>query len=166
MASSFAQLDIISRFSKIPHLLLMFGGTHCIDIRKLHDKYGPVIRLAPDLVSVPHVEAALQAFAGQNESKMIWDKDPANCRAVRGGLKVDNILSIQGARESQRMRWLVGPPFAKKFLLDQEQLFKDCIKRMIEKISKLCEDDTRVDVFIEYRNYALDIISVLSTFKC
>jgi cytochrome P450 len=149
----------ITRFSQIPHLLLVFGGTHCIDIRKLHDRYGPVVRLTPQLVAVVHPEAALQAFAGQNESKLIWDKDPANCRAVRGGLNVDNVLSISGAKESQRMRRLVGAPFAKKFLLDQEHLFKDCTKRMIQRISKLCEDDPRVDVLVEYKNYALDILS-------
>ena len=70
------------------------------------------------------MEAALQAFAGKNENKFIWDKDPANCRAVRGGLKVDNVLSVSSAKESQRMRRLVGPPFAKKFLLDQETYFQ------------------------------------------
>jgi len=149
----------ITRFSQIPHLVLIFGGTHCLDIRKLHDKYGPVVRLSPHLVAVLHVEAALQAFAGQNESKFIWDKDPVNCRAVRGGLKVDNVLSVSSAKESQRMRRLVGPPFAKKFLLDQEHIFKDCTKRMIERIRVLSERDTRVDVLIEYKNYAFDILS-------
>lgn len=57
------------------------------------------------------------------------------------------------------MRRLVGAPFAKKFLLDQEHLFKDCTKRMTERISKLCEGDPRVDVLVEYKNYALDILS-------
>ena len=150
----------ITRFSQIPHLLLIFGGTHCLDIRKLHDEYGPIVRLSPHLVAVLHVEAALQAFAGQNENKFIWDKDPANCRAVRGGLKVDNVLSVSSAKESQRMRRLVGPPFAKKFLLDQEHIFKDCTKRMIERIKVLSEHDSRVDVLVEYKNYAFDILSL------
>jgi len=152
----------ITRFSSIPHNLLVFGGTHCLDIRKLHDKYGPVVRLSPHLVAVLHVEAALQAFAGQNETKFVWDKDPANCRAVRGGLKVDNVLSISTSKESQRMRRLVGPPFAKKFLLDQEQVFKDCTKRMIQRIKSLSEHDTRIDVLVEYQNYALDVLSMES----
>lgn len=167
----------ITRFSRVPHLLLVFGGTRCIDLRRLHDKYGiilqiflilgPVVRLAPDLVSVLHPEAALQAFGGQNTTKSIWDKDPANCRAVRGGLKVDNVLSIQTARESQRMRRLVGAPFAKKFLLDQEQLFRDCTQRMIERIDKLRgEQDNKVDVWIEYKNYALDILSISVRVEC
>jgi cytochrome P450 len=73
---------------------------------------------------------------------------------------VNNVLSIQTARESQRMRRLVGPPFAKKFLLDQEQLFKDITKRMIERINKLRkEQDDKVEVLIEYKNYALDLLS-------
>jgi len=149
----------ITRFSQIPHLLLVFGGTHCTDIRKLHDRYGPIVRLTPQRVAVLHPEAALRAFTGQNESKLIWDKDPANCRAVRGGLNVDNVLSISGPKASQRMRRLVGAPFAKKFLFDQEHVFKDCTKRMTERISKLCEGDPRVDVLVEYKNYALDILS-------
>jgi len=55
------------------------------------------------------------------------------------------------------MRRLVGAPFAKKFLLDQEQLFKDCTKRMLQRIG---EKDSRVDMLEESKKYALDILSL------
>jgi hypothetical protein len=48
-----------------------------------------VVRLELRRLSVLNVEIALRALVAQNAGKHIWDKDPINCRAVRGGLKVD-----------------------------------------------------------------------------
>ena len=114
------------------------------------------------MVDILSPEATFQAWGGKTESKLPWDKDPAFCEAVRGGLKVDNVLSIQTAVESQRMRRLVGPPFAKKFLLDQEQIFKDSTKTLIMNIeNRRKEQNNIVDVSVEFRKYAFDILSCL-----
>lgn len=81
---------------------------------------------------------------------------------VRSGMNADNVLSIADARNGLRMRRLVGAPFAKKFLLDQEHLFKDCTKRMIENLERLrASQDGKVDVSPQFKKYAFDIISFM-----
>ena len=121
---------------------------------------GPVVRLGPDMVDILSPEATFQGWGGKTDTKLPWDKDPSFCEAVRGGLDVDNVLSIQTAKESQRMRRLVGPPFAKKFLLDQEQIFKSCAKTLIINIeNRRKEQSNKVDVTVEFRKYAFDILS-------
>ena len=162
----------ISRFTRIPNIFNMFGGTHCMDVEKLHQKYGtkafgstiltlgPVVRLAPNLVSVMSLDVVLQGWAGQNARKIPWNKDPDFCNGVRGGLEVDNVLSIPTAKESQRMRRLVGQPFAKKFLLDQGFLFKKCTKRMIERLDNLRRNQNDiVEISYEFKSYSIDILS-------
>lgn len=114
------------------------------------------------MVDILSPETSFQAWGGKTESKLPWDKDPAFCKAVRGGIDVDNVLSIQTAKESQRMRRLVGPPFAKKFLLDQEQIFKTCTKTLITNLERRRkENDNKVNVFVEFKKYAFDILSSL-----
>jgi cytochrome P450 len=112
------------------------------------------------MVDILSPETTFQAWGGKTDTKLPWDKDPAFCEAVRGGLTVDNVLSIQTGKESQRMRRLVGPPFAKKFLLDQEQIFKNCTKTLIMNLEKLRKENNNVvNVSIEFRKYAFDILS-------
>jgi hypothetical protein len=75
-------------------------------------------------------------------------------------MKVDNLVSMASALESRRLRRLMGPPFAKKFLCDQVQIFKDSTKTLLARIEKTRdENNNKVDIFQEYKMYALDILS-------
>ena len=124
---------------------------------------GPVVRLSSTMVDISSPEAAVEAWAGHNESRTPWDKDPQFSRMVRGGLEADNVLSISGAREALRIRRLVGAPFAKKFLAEQEHIFKACTKKLIEKI----EEDRKsgpVDVARLFMEYSFDLLSTSSCY--
>jgi hypothetical protein len=124
-------------------------------------KLGPVLRLAPDIIDVTLPEAAFKAWGGQNPTKLPWNKEPEFCDIVRVGLKVDNIVSIADARGALHIRRLVGGPFAKKFLLDQEEIFKHCTKKLIEKLDRLrASQDDNVDVALQFKKYAFDILSL------
>lgn len=75
-------------------------------------------------------------------------------------MKVDNIVSIAGPREASRMRRLMGMPFAKKFLLDQEHIFKQCTKKVIDNLDRLsATHDGRVDVALQFMKYSFDLLS-------
>jgi hypothetical protein len=112
------------------------------------------------MINVQLPEAAIQAWAGQNQTKLPWDKDPEFYHMLRGGMKVDNIVSIGGAREALRMRRLMGGPFAKKFLLDQEHIFKQCTKKAIDNLDRLrATNDGKVDVAAQFVKYSFDLLS-------
>ena len=104
---------------------------------------------------------AYQAWGGHNIAKQPWDQDPSMSAAGRLGFNADNLFSTTTAREGMRLRRLVGPPFAKRFLQDQEDIFKDCAKRALKKIKQLSElNDNKVEMLIEYKNYAMDVVSI------
>ena len=118
------------------------------------------------MIDVQLSEVTIQGWGGQNESKLPWNKEPELCKIFRAGMPVDNIVSIASARESKRIRRLVGPPFAKKFLADQEEVFKNCTKRVLEKIDNLrIKNDNKVDMFQVFKEYALDVISISIYFQ-
>jgi len=167
----------VTRFSKVPFYCLLFSGTLSADIHDLHKKYGyprlcfglmlgPVLRIAPDLVDVQLAEATLKGWGGHNENKQPWDKDPLLCKIVRHGLPADNVISISSARESRRMRRLIGPPFAKKFLIDQEHVLKECVKKVIMNVESLREINAdKVDMMHQYKKYTLDALSTFLNVK-
>jgi hypothetical protein len=121
---------------------------------------GPVLRLGPKKVNVNLPEVAFEAWGGQNKTKLPWDKDPEFCLMVRCGMKIDNVLSMAHARDALRQRRLIGPPFAKKFLLDQEHIFKKCTKKIIDNLDRLRETNHgKVDVTLQFMKFTFDITS-------
>jgi hypothetical protein len=121
---------------------------------------GPVLRLGPNKVNVNLPEVAFEAWGVQNKTKLPWDRDPEFCSLARFGMKIDNILSMAHARDALRQRRLVGSPFAKKFLLDQDHIFKKCTKKMMENLDRLREsNDGKVDVNLQFMKYTFDLIS-------
>ena len=123
---------------------------------------GPVVRLGPNHVDVQPHEIAQNAWGGQNEARQPWHKDPLICKLARFGLKVDNLVTFPGLREALRMRRLIGQPFSRKFLLDQGDIFKGCLKTFLDSIERLRgQNDGAVEVLFQYRKYALDVVSIV-----
>jgi hypothetical protein len=165
----------LTRFSYWPYNVLLFRGQGCMETRALHEKYGttldrrklilgPAVRLAPDMVDIQSVDAAQEAWAGIHP-KLPWDKDPDFCRMVRAGMPVDNVLSTQRFKDAMRIRRLIGTPFAKKFLLDQEYIFKECTKKMLNVLETARIRDGTVDVAHHFMKYAFDLLSIPSQLK-
>jgi len=123
-----------------------------------------VVRLAPNYVDVQSHEIAQNAWAGRNEARQPWHKDPMVGELVRFGLKADNIVSLPGPREALRMRRLIGQPFSRKFVLDQGDIFKACVKRLLDSLSEKLHGDgsAGVEILLEYRKYTLDVVSTIS----
>lgn len=127
---------------------------------------GPVVRLSPTLVDAQLSEVTRDGWRGHNPDRMIWDKDPYFRRVARMGMKVDNLVGIPGLRNAMRMRRLMAAPFARKFLLDQEYIFKACIEKSIEDINRIAAaNDGVVDIHLANKSYAFDVISTRSPFS-
>jgi len=118
------------------------------------------VRIAPDKVNITSVDAAQNIWGGQNPEKFVWNKHPEMVRISRGGLTVDNLLSTPSAKDALRMRRVVGPPFAKKLLYEQESIFKDCTKRVMERMEEERKCEPRVDIMHQFMTYAFDVLSM------
>ena len=108
---------------------------------------------------------ALVGWAGQNEMKKPWDRDPELAEMARNGLPVNNIMSEPDYAKAARFRRLMGPPFARKFLFDLDEPVKMCTKRMIEKIEELrTSQDGIVELMNEFTHYSFDALSTSTSF--
>ena len=162
----------VTRFTCFYFYYIMFRGFSSSSLLELHEKYGsittspiliagPVVRMTPQQINVQLPSIAQEVWGGQNEDKLPWGKVPEICRITRNGMKVDNIVSIQNAREALQMRRLVGPPFSRKFLLDQDFIFKRYVKKVIETIEHCrLNGDGNVDILKEFKQFALNVVCI------
>ena len=110
------------------------------------------------MVDVQLLEITDHAWGSQN--KQPWNKEPQFCEIARLGMKVDNVVSIASSQESKRLRRLMGGPFARKFILDQQEIFKRGAKKLLENINQLrLKQNDKVNILLEYKRYAFGILS-------
>lgn len=82
----------------------------------------------------------------------------------RLGFNADNLFSTTKATDGVRLRRLVGPPFAKKFLRDQEQIFKDCTKRAMVATFESIIYKSQGKRAIDFQHHIVVALSILGNF--
>ena len=111
-------------------------------------------------MGVQLLQSSQAAWAGHNEKHLPWDKEDALVASERYGLKVDSVVSLKQAKNALKMRRIMGKPFAKKFLQDQEDIFKDGTIKFMDRVEELRKrDDGKVDIYAEFGNYAFDVLT-------
>lgn len=115
----------------------MWRGTEAIDVHKLHQKYGPVVRLAPDLVAfVGEAHLWKQIYASKSHGVSTFAKDflfydkPFN--NVNGPFTTDDANNM-------RIRKTMAPAFSEQGLRQYEGRFKgwcEALHRSLEQQAK------------------------------
>lgn len=77
-------------------------------------------------------------------------------------MPVDNIASVIEFRDAMRFRRLMGPPFTKKFIRDQEHLIRVCVQRMMNRLEALrVKNNGIVEAFEQFSEYAFDVLGTV-----
>jgi hypothetical protein len=115
---------------------------------------GPIVRLAPNIVSVSGIDS-IKLLYGTSA----LDRDETIKGAFGGEFAEGNIGSLP-PQESIKMRRLISPPFGRKFLQDQQHIFKDCVNKALNKITRMSKDEGGVvDFYYVAKLYAFEVIS-------
>ena len=101
------------------------------DIEKLHKKYGPVLRVAPNHVTFAKAEAWSDIFTirpGHREFRrdlLWWAKAPG---------QPDSIVSVPTAQQHARMRKVLNPAFTERALKSQESVVQKYVGLLTERL--------------------------------
>ena len=115
---------------------------------------GPVVRLAPNLVSASGMESIRKIYGGSD----LWERDPLFVAGQGGEFREGNIASVP-MKEGLRIRKLMSAPFGRKYLLDQQAVFKGCVDKATDEIVRLGRDgDGVVDLYNVARLYAFAVV--------
>ncbi|PNP78706.1 hypothetical protein FNYG_08052 [Fusarium nygamai] len=136
----------------------MWTGYHHRAMHQLHEKYGPVVRIAPNNISFINPQAWKDIYAHKKTRDQEMIKDPEFY--VRNP---DAPTIVNGNHEEHaRYRRLYSPGFSARSLREQEPLIQGYVDMFIRGLSRLCEHgETRVDMVQWFNFVTFDIIGDL-----
>ena len=149
----------------------MRSGSLVHRVEALHQKYGSVVRLAPNEVSFIDPEACRDIYAYRPGHRtfpknQVWVPTPP-----KNGGKAPSILNADD-EDHARIRKAWGYGFSDKALKDQEPLIASHVERLITRLRQQIDrsrDDAIVDIVKWYNFCVFDIIGDLAfgeSFDC
>ncbi|KAI0551224.1 isotrichodermin C-15 hydroxylase [Xylaria curta] len=151
------------RVSRIPWSLAVLRGTAVFDAAKLHEKYGPVVRLAPNELAFQDPNAWRDVMGGGTSEIPKW----IGMYGVPAFLPphIQNTISKTYHRA---LRKALSPGFSDASLRAQEPMIAKYIDLMMQRL-KLKSQQGPVNMELWYRYVVFDIICDLAvgeSFRC
>ncbi|KAK8069501.1 isotrichodermin C-15 hydroxylase [Apiospora phragmitis] len=154
---------LLARATRLYHAYYDIKGVSIWKVKDWHEKYGPIVRIAPDELSYTDSRAwpAIYGFPNRDGTGN-FEKDPQWWNKAPSG-----ILSIVDADDAGHrfMRRLQSPAFSDKALRAQERVIRGYIDLLIQKLHGQASDpDTAaaVDLTAWYNFTTFDIIGDLA----
>ncbi|KAJ8128639.1 hypothetical protein O1611_g4997 [Lasiodiplodia mahajangana] len=152
----------LAAVSNAAHSWWFLGGRQPFKLLELHEKYGPVVRTAPDELSFDTSQSFKDIYGfRQGHKPFIKSKFyEGGTFAARG---VSSIISERDPTRHGEMRRLLAHAFSLTSLKEQEELIARSIDRFIELVkAKTCEKGEVFDIAKGYERMAFDIIGDLA----
>ena len=158
------------RVSRLPYIFSLVSGNLVHDVRDIHEKYGDVVRLAPDELSFAKEEAWYDMFTVR-PGRQLFVKNPQFYKSPLG--QPENMITIQDNAENARMRKLLAGGFSRKALRAQESIIQSYANLLISRLNDIAApsdgDNCIIDAGSWYGFFAFDVIGDLAfgeSFDC
>ncbi|KAL3422646.1 cytochrome P450 [Phlyctema vagabunda] len=148
--------------SNLPNALMATNGTIPYKLKALHEKYGHVVRTAPN-------ELVYSDAAAQKDIYMRRPQMPKSTLYYNSNSDTQGILSVKSDEDHSRYRRLLSHAFSEKALRGQEPLIKKYIDLLISRLRSKAEIGEPQDIVAWYNYVSFDIIGDLtlgSSFDC
>ncbi|GME30024.1 hypothetical protein LQ345_000377 [Neofusicoccum parvum] len=136
------------------------GGRQPYDILKLHNKYGPVVRIAPNELSFNSAQSWKDIY-GHRKGHETFVKSPF----YDGGNFADKAHSIVSERDPEKhseMRRYLSNAFSDRSLREQEHLIAKNVDAFIDQVGRLGTEPEGVDMTTWFNLLTFDIIGELA----
>ncbi|KAK4446904.1 cytochrome P450 4F3 omega-hydroxylase [Podospora aff. communis PSN243] len=150
------------KFSYLPCAIASLRGRESHAVRDLHARYGPVVRVSPEMVSFagPTAWKEIYGYPGVKKFKK------SGYRQLRPG--VPDLLTANGT-DHARQRAALNRAFSDRALREQEHYFQDHVRLFLERLEARAErqEDVNLVQWVEF--LAFDVIGTLafsSSFGC
>ncbi|KLU89743.1 cytochrome P450 monooxygenase [Magnaporthiopsis poae ATCC 64411] len=123
----------LNSVSEIPAAWALLRARQPKAYKKLHDKYGPVVRVAPNELSFIDVEAWDDIY-GFLKSTPNFEKSPVFIGAV-SPLDGQTGVSLANNAEHTRQRRALAAPFTNRALLQQESILQVHVDKLVAALT-------------------------------
>ena len=131
-----------------------------METRKLHDKYGPVLRLSPNELSF-NTLGAWQDIYGHRNGRKDLSKHPIHVGAV-DPLPGVQTISMADHDNHARQRKALSHGFSKKALWDQEEIVQAFVTKLMDNIHRFAKRRDVFDIVKWFNFITFDVIGDLS----
>lgn len=126
-------------------------------VLELHERYGPVVRIAPSELSFSCSQSWRDIYATQFSSTECFRKAPFYDYFVTG---LTSILTERNPSKHKMMRSAIAPAFSDKALAKQESLIAEVIDKFITRVGKF--DRQPVDLIKWFNLVAFEVMGELA----
>ncbi|KAM7191944.1 Bcaba2 [Naviculisporaceae sp. PSN 640] len=145
--------------SNVPTVLGLLGGKHHIMIRKLHEKYGPVVRVSPNELSFCGANAWEDIYGFRTYDQPM-EKDPIWIGALNAELE-SQPLTYARREEHSRQRRAFSHPFSNTSCIQQQPIIQAQVDKFIAKLTALAARNEVINLTNWFSFLSLDIIGDL-----
>ncbi|RDA95650.1 hypothetical protein CP533_1133 [Ophiocordyceps camponoti-saundersi (nom. inval.)] len=153
-----------SSASFIPHLFQnCVSGKWVEVIPRLHQRYGPIVRIGPNHLSIDGSLAWSQVFTyrdGREYSKQ---------QGFHGPEGQHTIVGAQSARKHRRHRRQLAPGFSEQAISDHEPIVSKYVDKLLERLSPASQRDEAVNLDDWFKFLTFDItrdLTFCESFQC
>ncbi|KAJ5683046.1 cytochrome P450 [Penicillium macrosclerotiorum] len=139
--------------SRLPIVYGVLTGHSTGWLKRLHAKYGPVVRVAPDELSYSCASAWKDIYGSTPSRPSGMPRDNTFFRAVEDANGIHSILSANN-EDHARMRRLYAQALSKRALAAQEPLILSHVHLMMDKLQLQAEKDQPIDI-VDIFNFTL-----------
>ena len=143
------------RASDLPLAFLQLRGTSHYALKKAHDKYGSVVRIAPNTLSFIEPSAWKDIY-GYRDGVAALPKDPLFYNEM---LLEKETITIVSDDDAKPIRKAINPAFSPKALLEQEPMLRSHIDCLIAQLMKTSQQQGSVDIRTWFKLSFFDILS-------
>jgi cytochrome P450 len=134
-----------------------FRGTWHDDILKVHRKYGRIVRIAPNELSVVDVDATKQLYGhGHNAPKTDWYATWEVPNAAPG------LFAARDKKLHAFLRKRVAGAYSMSAILKYEVFIQDCLDLMLSRLEKHAEAGSTVNMANWTNAFAFDVVGELA----
>ncbi|KAL4936311.1 hypothetical protein BDV06DRAFT_233532 [Aspergillus oleicola] len=126
-------------------------------LRRLHEKHGPLVRIAPDEVSVADPSAVKLIYGAKSGFAKTDFYAPWAVGITPHG---DHFAQMDNVKHASR-RKLVNSVYSMSSVLESEEYIDDCIDMFMDKMSKFSRTKENVDLGEWIQWYTFDVIGEL-----
>lgn len=137
--------------SAIPLFLISLTGERARWMVNAHKKYGPVIRIAPNKISVSASSGVKAIYNNKNPKSHTYDtfmfQDVKMC------------IALLDVKEAHGRRKALLPAFSRQNLLEMEPVIRNHLEKFLDWLEKFDRTNTPVDTFKWFRYLTFDVIT-------
>lgn len=151
----------LAAITPLVHILWDIQGRQHLVITNLHDKYGDVVRIAPNALAYRAASGWKDIYGHRKKGQKVFLKDPALYAPPPNGV---NAMITAQEDVHQRMRRLLTHAFSNKALMAQEEILQTYADMLVQKLQGVLQNTSsqRIDIACWFNFTTFDLIGDLA----